>query len=66
MTIYGNNFLVVHDILKIEQREIRKGFLFLMTDLYFISQGKYEYDNLLSTLSAQKKQQNLFTMYSSV
>jgi hypothetical protein len=26
-------FLVTHNILKVEQREIRKGFLFLMTDL---------------------------------
>jgi hypothetical protein len=27
-------FLVAHNILKVEQREIRKGFLFLMTDLF--------------------------------
>ena len=27
-------FLVAHNILKVEQREIRKGFLFLMTSIY--------------------------------
>jgi len=36
----------------------KKG-VFIFNDIY-LSKGKYEYDNLLSTLSAQKKQQNLF------